>query len=185
MDLAHRRLTPDLTLCMFLVEAWIASAVIYACTTFGLFFSLGYSSAPGWPEPVLWPRTWICENNNNNYINEGHFWVTFIFHQIDSIWWKHSVYVPGTNLAPIWKPRIAYVYCQMFFPNERTHRSAVTATQQPATSRSIFCVFGSFASSVSRHIAYRAVIKNKSLRPPLFVLTRHSRGTLWYDHSAV
>ena len=31
---------------MFLLEALIASAVIYACTTFGLCFSLGYSSAP-------------------------------------------------------------------------------------------------------------------------------------------
>ena len=24
-------------------------------------FSLGYSSAPEWLEPVLWPRTWLCE----------------------------------------------------------------------------------------------------------------------------
>ena len=48
---------------MFLVEAWIASAVVYACTTLGcLFFSLGYySSAPEWLAPVLWPRTWLCE----------------------------------------------------------------------------------------------------------------------------
>ena len=37
MDLAHRRLTPYFTFYMFLAEAWIASAVIYACTTFGLF----------------------------------------------------------------------------------------------------------------------------------------------------
>ena len=57
--------------------------------------------------------------------------------------------------------------------------------QQPSTSRSIFCVFGSFASSLSRHLAYRAVVANMGLRPPLFVLKRHSRGTLWYDHSAV
>ena len=26
-----------------------------------LCFSLGYSSAPEWLEPVLWPRTWLCE----------------------------------------------------------------------------------------------------------------------------
>ena len=33
---------------MFLAEAWIASAVIYACTTvwFVCVFSLGYSTAP-------------------------------------------------------------------------------------------------------------------------------------------
>ena len=43
MDLAHRRLTPDFTLYMFLAEAWIAPAMIYACTTFGLhvFFPWG------------------------------------------------------------------------------------------------------------------------------------------------
>ena len=47
---------------MFLVEAWIASAVIYACTTLGcVCFSLGYSSASEWLEPVLWPRTWLYE----------------------------------------------------------------------------------------------------------------------------
>ena len=47
---------------MFLVEAWVASAVIYACTTLScLCFSLGYSSAPEWLDPVLWPRTWLCE----------------------------------------------------------------------------------------------------------------------------
>ena len=49
-------------LSVFLVEAWIASAVIYACTALGcLCFSLGYFSAPEWLEPVLWPRTWLCE----------------------------------------------------------------------------------------------------------------------------
>ena len=37
MDLAHRRLTPDLSFYMFLAEAFFASAVIYACTTFGFF----------------------------------------------------------------------------------------------------------------------------------------------------
>ena len=38
MDLAHRRLTPDFTFYyMFLVEAWIALAVLCACTAFGLF----------------------------------------------------------------------------------------------------------------------------------------------------
>ena len=37
MDLPHRRLTPDFTFYLFLAEACIASAVIYACTTFGLF----------------------------------------------------------------------------------------------------------------------------------------------------
>ena len=40
MDLAHRRLTPDFTFYMFLVEVLIASAVIYACITFGLFVFL-------------------------------------------------------------------------------------------------------------------------------------------------
>ena len=40
MDLAHLRLTPDFTFYMFLVEAWIVSAVIYACTTFGVFVFL-------------------------------------------------------------------------------------------------------------------------------------------------
>ena len=40
MDLAHRRLTPDFTFDIFLAEAWIASAVIYACTTFVGFFVL-------------------------------------------------------------------------------------------------------------------------------------------------
>ena len=38
MDLAHRRLTQNFTLYMFLVEAWVASAVIYACTTLGFCF---------------------------------------------------------------------------------------------------------------------------------------------------
>ena len=58
MGLAHRRLTPDFTSYMFLAEAWIASAVIYACTTFGLYFFPGvHSSAPEWLKPVLWPRT--------------------------------------------------------------------------------------------------------------------------------
>ena len=40
MDLAHRRLTPDytsFTRYIFLAEASIASAMIYACATFGLF----------------------------------------------------------------------------------------------------------------------------------------------------
>ena len=26
-----------------------------------VFYSLGYSSAPDWLDPVLWPRTWLCE----------------------------------------------------------------------------------------------------------------------------
>ena len=92
--------------------------------------------------------------------------------------------MPVTNLAPIGKPRIAY--CLRFFPIGTIHRSAVTAMQQPSTSRSIFCVFGSFASSLSRHLAYRAVVANMGLRPPLlFVLKRHRWGTIWYDHSAV
>ena len=71
----------------------------------------------------------------------------------------------------------------MFFPIGIIRRSAVTAMQQPSTSRSIFCVFGSFASSLSRHLAYRAaVVANiMGLRPPSFVLKRHSRRTLWYD----
>ena len=37
MDLAHRRLTPVFTSMCFVVEAWIASAVIYARTILGLF----------------------------------------------------------------------------------------------------------------------------------------------------
>ena len=37
MDLAHRRLNPDFTFYMFLMGAWIASAVIHACTIIGLF----------------------------------------------------------------------------------------------------------------------------------------------------
>ena len=37
MDLAHRRLAISLFSRMFVVEASIASAVIYACTTFALF----------------------------------------------------------------------------------------------------------------------------------------------------
>ena len=41
MDLAHRRLTPDFTSYMFLAKALIASAVFYACTTFGLCFPWG------------------------------------------------------------------------------------------------------------------------------------------------
>ena len=43
MDLAHRRLIPDFIFICFWREAQIASAVIYACTTFGLsvFFSWG------------------------------------------------------------------------------------------------------------------------------------------------
>ena len=41
MDLAQRRVTPDFTFYMFLAEARIASAVIYACTTFGLCFFSG------------------------------------------------------------------------------------------------------------------------------------------------
>ena len=50
----------------------------------------------------------------------------------------------------------------------------------PSTSSTILYVFGSFAS-LSRHLVYRAVAANVGLRPPLFVLKRHSRGTLWYD----
>ena len=54
MDLVHRRLTPDFTFYMFLAEARLASPVIYARSTFGLFvFSLRYSSAPVWLEPAL------------------------------------------------------------------------------------------------------------------------------------
>ena len=34
----------------------------YEWSLVGLCFSLGYSSAPPeWLEPVLWPRTWLCE----------------------------------------------------------------------------------------------------------------------------
>ena len=40
MDLARRRLTPDFTYFLFLVEACIASAGIYARTTFVFFCSL-------------------------------------------------------------------------------------------------------------------------------------------------
>ena len=68
-----------------------------------------------------------------------------------------------------------------FFPIGITHRwSAVTAMQLPSTSWTILCVVGSFAS-LSRHLAYRAVVANMGLRPPLYVLKRHSLGTLWYD----
>ena len=42
-------------------------------------------------------------------------------------------------------------------------------------SRTILSVFGSFAF-LSRHLAYRAVVANMGLRPPSFVLKRHSRG---------
>ena len=43
MDLAHRRLTTDFTFYIFLAEARIASAMMYACNTFGLvmFFLWG------------------------------------------------------------------------------------------------------------------------------------------------
>ena len=40
LDLVHRKLTPDrFTFYTFLAEAWIASAMIYACTTFSFVFS--------------------------------------------------------------------------------------------------------------------------------------------------
>ena len=70
----------------------------------------------------------------------------------------------------------------VFFPIGMIPRSAVTAMQQPSTSRSILCDFGIFASSLSRHLAHQAVVANiTGLRPPLFVLKRNSRGTPWYD----
>ena len=53
-------------------QLWYTSA----CKTFGCScFSLGFSSAPEWLEPVLWPRTWdyasLCENNDNNNNNNN------------------------------------------------------------------------------------------------------------------
>ena len=67
--------------------------------------------------------------------------------------------------------------------------SAVTAMQQPSTSRRIFCVFDICASFWSRHLAYRAEVANMGLRSPLpgirFEAPQPSRGTLWYGHSAV
>ena len=47
MDLAYRRLTPDFTFHTFLAETLIASAVIYACTTFGLCFFSGVFLSSG------------------------------------------------------------------------------------------------------------------------------------------
>ena len=88
--------------------------------------------------------------------------------------------IPGVNT-----PGSVFTY-----PTEHNlgiiHRSAVTAMQQPSTSRSIFCVFGSFAASLSRHLAYRAVVANMGLRLQLILLLkRHSRGTLSCDQRAV
>ena len=94
--------------------------------------------------------------------------------EFDSIWWKDTWYEFGSY------PETTYCILSVF-PIGIIHRSAVMAMQQPSTSRTIFCVVGSFASSLSRHLAYRAVVANIGLRPPLFVLKRHSRGTLWYD----
>ena len=57
MNLAHRRLTPVFIFMFSLAEALliVASAMMYACTTFGLVcvFSVGYSSTPESMEPVL------------------------------------------------------------------------------------------------------------------------------------
>ena len=53
------------------------------------------------------------------------------------------------------------VYCvlsKIFSDRNNRHNSVVTAMRQPSTSKSIFCVFGSFASSLSWHLAYRAVV---------------------------
>ena len=40
---------------------YVSCDISYACTTQVCVFSLGYSPAPEWLEPVLWPRTWLCE----------------------------------------------------------------------------------------------------------------------------
>ena len=71
--LAHRRPTPDFTFYVFLVEARIAAAVNYACTTFGLFVCVFFP----WGIPQF-QNDWSsscddgldyasqCENNNSN-----------------------------------------------------------------------------------------------------------------------
>ena len=98
----------------------------------------------------------------------------FVFFQVDSIWWNHTWYELGAYRET------TYCVLSIFVPiGIQMHRSAVTAMQQPSTSRSTCFAY------LSRHLAYRAVVANMGLRPPLFVLKRHSRGTLWYDHSAV
>ena len=60
MDLAHRRLTPDFTLICFwrrheLRQLWYMRVPPWVVCV----FSLGYSSAPEWLEPVLWPRAYL------------------------------------------------------------------------------------------------------------------------------
>ena len=83
-----------------------------------------------------------------------------------SIWREHT-----------WRLSGNHVLCMVnFFPIRIKRRSAVTAMQQSSMSRSIFCFFGSFASDLSRHFAYRAVVANMGLQPPLFALKRHGRG---------
>ena len=46
-----------------------------------------------------------------------------------------------------------YCVLSVFFPIEKIHRSAATVMQQTSTSSGIFCVFGSFASSLSGRLA--------------------------------
>ena len=63
MDLVHRRPTLDSTVvvCFWwrheLRQLWYMRVPPLG----SLCFSSGYSSAPEWLEPVLWPRTWSCE----------------------------------------------------------------------------------------------------------------------------
>ena len=76
---------------MFLVEAWLASAVI-ACTTLGCWcFSMGYSSAPEWLEPVLWPRTGFCEL----------LWETTTSISLSFIWYKVFLSSRVTGACPV------------------------------------------------------------------------------------
>ena len=84
-----------------------------------------------------------------------------------SIWWKH------TNLRPSGKPRIAC--CQCFFSDRNNADLAIIEV--------VNCPLPVFsvASLLCRSTWLIELVEKVGLRPPKFVLRRHSRGTVWYD----
>ena len=83
-----------------------------------------------------------------------------------------------------------YAHIVNVFPSGMMHRPAVTAMQQPPTSRSIFCVFfRSFASSSSRHLLDLPSFGGKyGFATAIICFEAPQPGYamyIWYDHSAV